>query len=168
MPHVGKKICGIRATTDSQGRAVNCLNFFGIEGMGEQIWEFVIGFRHDGSTAYIWDENDWAEAHTPDRTFKLGITSALGSYISQVIAGQHFDMMPKSVGASATTGYCDGHWVSTSGRLLSVGGDAYNGSLCGLSASLANAAFSVSYADIGARLAFYGEPTEVTGAKLLD
>ena len=168
MPHVGKNICGIRATTDSQGRAVNCLNFFGIEGLGEQIWEFVIGFRHDGSTAYIWDDNDWAEAHTPDRTFKLGVTSANGSYISMVIAGHHFDMMPNSVGASATTGYCDGHWVSTSGRLLFVGGNAGSGSLCGLSASDATYGFSSSNALLGARLAFYGEPTEVTGAKLLD
>lgn len=168
LPHVGKKICGIRATTDAAGRAVNCLNFFGIEGMGEQIWEFVIGFRHDGATAYIWDENDWAEAHTPDRTFPLKVTSASGSYISKVIAGHHFDMMPSSVGASATTGYCDGHWVSTSGRLLFVGGDASDGSLCGLSASHANYAFSFSHASIGSRLAFYGEPSEVSGANLLN
>lgn len=168
LPHVGKKICGIRATTDAAGRAVNCLNFFGIEGMGEQICEFVIGFRHDGSTAYIWDDNDWSQTHTPDRTFKLGVTSASSSYISKVIAGQHFDMMPRSVGASATTGYCDGHWINTNGGLLYVGGAANVGSLCGLSASGANNAFSVSFAYIGARLAFYGEPTEVTGAQLLE
>ena len=143
------------------------MNFFGIEGMGEQIWEFVIGFRHDGATAYIWDDNDWAEAHTPDRTFPLKVTSA-SSYISKVIAGHHFDMMPSSVGASATTGYCDGHWVSTNGRLLYVGGYAGNGSLCGLSASAAGYGFSNSNATLGSRLSFYGEPSEVSGAKLLN
>lgn len=167
LPHVGKKICGIRATTDAAGRAVNCLNFFGIEGMGEQIWEFVIGFRHDGATAYIWDDNDWAEAHTPDRTFPLKVTSA-SSYISKVIAGHHFDMMPSSVGASAKTGYCDGHWVSTYGRLLCVGGYANYGSICGLSASIADYGFSLADAYFGSRLAFYGEPSEVSGANLLN
>jgi len=39
-------------------------------------------------------------------------------------------------------------------RLLHVGGNANNGSLCGLSASNANNAFSNSNPNIGARLAF--------------
>ena len=167
LPLAGQKKCGTASTQDSESRVVNCLNFFGIEGLGEQIWEFVIGFRHDGTTAYIWDDNYWAENYEPDRTFPLKVTSASGSYISQIIAGEHFDMMPKAVGASATTGYCDGHWVSSTGRLLSVGGAADYGSLCGLSASFAYFGFSLSYADIGSRLAFYGEPTEVNGADLL-
>lgn len=38
-------------------------------------------------------------------------------------------------------------------RLLFVGGDAYDGSICGLSASNAYHGFSLSYANIGARLA---------------
>lgn len=39
-------------------------------------------------------------------------------------------------------------------QLLGVGGDAHNGALCGLSLSDSNLAFSFSYSDIGARLAF--------------
>lgn len=42
------------------------------------------------------------------------------------------------------------HWV----RLLYVGGNANNGSICGLSASNANNGFSNSNANIGARLKF--------------
>lgn len=164
----GQKTCGLRATTDSQGRSVNCLNFFGIEGMGEQIWEFVIGFRHDGTTAYIWYENDWNELHLPDRTFPLAVTSASGQYITNIIAGEHFDMLPKQCNASATTGYCDGHWIQSTGRLLYVGGSASYGSRCGLSASSADGGFSLSLAYIGSRLAFYGEPAEVNGANILD
>lgn len=39
-------------------------------------------------------------------------------------------------------------------ELLSVGGPAANGAQCGLSSAASNYAFSYSYADIGARLAF--------------
>ena len=166
LPLVGQHNCGAVATVDSQGNAVNCLNFFGIEGLGEQIWEFVIGFRHDGNTAYIWDENSWNENHSADRTFPMAVKSASGTYIKTVIAGEHFDMLPKSVGASATTGMCDGHWYASSGRLLFVGGHAGNGSICGLSASAADSGFSSSNADFGARLAFYGEPETVSGSEL--
>ena len=54
------------------------------------------------------------------------------------------------------------HWV----RLLYVGGNANNGSICGLSASAAHNGFSDSSAHIGARLAFYGEPETVSGSEL--
>jgi hypothetical protein len=135
--------------------------------MGEQIWDFVIGFRHNGTTAFIWEDNAWSETQAPDRSFNLAVTNANGSYIKSIIAGAHFDMLPKAVDATATTGFCDGHWVSNQGRLLFVGGAANNGSLCGLSASHADYPFSSSNALFGARLAFYGEPELVDGANLL-
>lgn len=153
LPMAGKYQCGTKPTVDSQGNYVQRLNFFGIEGMGEQIWEFVIGFRHNGSgTAYIWDDNAWGESYPADRTLTLPVTSADQSYIKTIIAGQHFDMMPRGIGASASTGMCDGHWIANTGRLLFVGGNAHFGSFCGLSASAANNAFSTSDANIGARL----------------
>ena len=167
LPLAGQYKCGKVATQDQGGNTVNCLNFFGIEGMGEQIWEFVIGFRHNGTTAFIWEDNAWSETQAPDRSFNLGVTSTSGTFITSILAGADFDMLPREVGASATTGMCDGHWVSNQGRLLFVGGNASLGSLCGLSASLANAPFSLSNAHLGARLAFYGEPELVDGANLL-
>lgn len=168
LPLAGKYQCGTKPTVDSQGSYVQRLNFFGIEGMGEQIWEFVIGFRHNGSgTAYIWEDNVWGESYPADRTITLPVTSANQSYIKTIIAGQHFDLLPRATGGSSVTGLCDGHWISANGRLLSVGGAANSGSLCGLSASAADLAFSDSYAHFGARLAFYGEPEEVRGSELV-
>lgn len=166
LPLAGKYQCGTKPTVDSQGNYVQRLNFFGIEGLGEQIWEFVIGFRHNGSgTAYIWDDNVWGESYPADRTLTLPVTSANQSYIKTIIAGQHFDLLPRATGGSSVTGMCDGHRISANGRLLIVGGRAADGSLCGLSASAADNGFSVSYANIGARLAFYGEPEEVRGSE---
>ena len=165
LPYAGKYQCAAAPSPDSAGNYVNSLNFFGIEGMGEQIWEFVIGFRYNGSgTAYVWDDNEWSETHAADRNITLPVTSASNTYIKTIIAGEHFDMMPRAVNASATTGMCDGHWITNTGRLLSVGCNAGGGSLCGLSASSANDAFWDSIAAIGARLAFYGEPEDVSGS----
>jgi len=168
LPLAGQYKCGKVATQDQGGNSVYCLNFFGIEGMGEQIWEFIIGIRHNGTHAFIWDANEWSETHAPDRDpVALRVTSASGAYIKSIIAGADFDMLPREVGATSGTGMCDGHWVQNTGRLLLVGGNATHGSLCGLSASNAYDAFSNSNPSIGARLAFYGEPSTMTGAEFV-
>ena len=52
-------------------------------------------------------------------------------------------------------------------ELLNVGGNANNGSQCGLSCARSVDGFSRSGALIGARLAFYGEPELVSGAEIV-
>ena len=52
-------------------------------------------------------------------------------------------------------------------ELLNVGGNANNGSQCGLSCANSNNAFSDSWTSLGARLAFYGEPELVSGAEIV-
>ena len=158
---------GTRATVDSAGRAVNCLNFLDMEGLGEQIWEFVIGYRHDESTVYLWDDNSWSETHDADRTLPYTISSDNQQYIKFITGGEYFDMTPRTIGASSGTGWCDGTWASTSGRLLFVGGRAYSGSFCGPAASDSDGGFSSSWAAVGARLAFYSTPVTVSGAELV-
>ena len=158
---------GTRATVDSEGRAVNCLNFLDMEGFGEQIWEFVIGYRHDESTVYLWDDNSWSETHDADRTLPYAISSANQQYIKFITGGEYFDMTPRTIGASSGTGWCDCTWAHMSGRLLYVGGSAGNGSLCGPAASTSYSGFSDSWSNIGARLAFYSTPVTVSGAELV-
>ena len=85
-----------------------------------------------------------------------------------MVAGEHFDMIPRLIGGSSVTGYCDGCWADTNGMLLSVGGDAGNGSFCGLSAWASHLRFLVADDNFGARLAFSGRPVEVEGSKLLE
>ena len=52
-------------------------------------------------------------------------------------------------------------------ELLNVGGSADAGSRCGLSYASSGIGFSSSGAGIGARLAFYGNPTIVSGSELM-
>lgn len=168
LPLVGtEQNYGTRATLDSEGNSVNCLNFLDIEGLGEQIWEFVIGYRHDEGTIYIWDDDTWSESHNADYTVPYSVNNANSSYVRQMVAGEHFDMIPRLVGGSSVTGYCDGCWANTNRRLLFVGGDAYSGSICGLSASASNYGFGDAYGGLGARLAFYSTPVTVSGAELV-
>lgn len=160
---------GKAATVDSAGNAVNCLDFFGIEGLGEQIWEFVIGYRCDATKQYIWDENAWSETHQGDYELDRVIADADNSNIREIIGGEHFDIMPRKVGGTSTTGWADGTRASSNnGRMLSVGGSAYYGSFCGLSASGSDANFGYAGAGIGARLAFYARPVEISGAKFVE
>ena len=169
LPMIGTdELYGTRPCVDSAGNAINALNFFHIEGLGELIWEFVIGYRHDESTIYIWDDDTWSESHKADYTVPYSVNNANSSYVRQMVAGEHFDMIPRLVGGSSVTGYCDGCWANTNGRLLSVGGAANNGSFCGLSASASHYGFGYADGNIGARLAFSGRPVEIEGSKLLE
>ena len=52
-------------------------------------------------------------------------------------------------------------------ELLNVGGNADNRSLCGLSSAYSYNGFSNSWTIFGARLAFYGNPTIVSGSELM-
>ena len=52
-------------------------------------------------------------------------------------------------------------------ELLNVGGNANNRSQCGLSYASSSDGFSNSGPNFGARLAFYGNPTIVSGSELM-
>ena len=52
-------------------------------------------------------------------------------------------------------------------ELLQVGGNANNGSQCGVAYSFSDRGFSLSPTRIGARLAFYGTPIIVDGSVLV-
>jgi hypothetical protein len=76
-------------------------------------------------------------------------------------------MICQAVGGGDTTYYCDGYWAAAGGELLYVGGDASDFAQCGVAYSHSYFGFSVSWSDLGSRLAFYGTPQIVSGAELL-
>ena len=145
------------------------VKLFGFEDLWGKLWEFRPGIRFymDGSTRYAVVYSGNQVSNTANgRKFTIP-SSASGEYITRKTLGEHWDAFPQAVGGSDSTYYCDGFWAATSGELLFVGGSADYGSLCGLSSAYSGGGFSVSWAFIGARLAFYGNPTIVSGSELM-
>ena len=145
------------------------VKLFGFEDLWGKLWEFRPGIRFymDGSTRYAVVYSGNQVSNTANgRKFTIP-SSASGEYITRKTLGEHWDAFPQAVGGSDSTYYCDGFWAATSGELLDVGGTAYDGSLCGLSYAYSADGFSDSWTSLGARLAFYGNPTIVSGSELM-
>lgn len=145
------------------------VKLFGFEDLWGKLWEFRPGIRFymDGDTRYAVVYSGNQVSNTANgRKFTIP-SSASGEYITRKTLGAYWDAFPQSAGGGDSTYYCDGFWASTSGELLIVGGDASDGSRCGLSFAYSADGFSFSWAVIGARLAFYGNPTIVSGSELM-
>ena len=145
------------------------VKLFGFEDLWGKLWEFRPGVRFymDGETrkAVIYSGNQ--VSNTASGREVVCLADSGGSYVTKMALGTHWDMIPTAVGGGDNTYYADGCWASKTGELLLVGGNADNGSRCGVSCSYSNNGFSVSYTFIGARLAFFGTPTIVSGSQLV-
>lgn len=145
------------------------VKLFDFEDLWGKLWEFRPGIRFymDGDTRYAVVYSGNRVSNTADgRKFTIP-SSANGEFITRKTLGAHWDAFPQAVGGSDSTYYCDGLWASTNGELLFVGGRANYGSRCGLSSAASNDGFSISWPHLGARLAFYGSPTIVSGSALM-
>ena len=145
------------------------VKLFGFEDLWGKLWEFRPGIRFymDGDTRYAVVYSGNQVSNTANgRKFTVP-SSANGEFITRKTLGAYWDAFPQAVGGGDSTYYCDGFWASTSGELLFVGGGAGFRSLCGLSAAASDYGFSISWAYLGARLAFYGNPTIVSGSELM-
>lgn len=145
------------------------VKLFGFEDLWGKFWEFRPGIRFymDGDTRYAVVYSGNRVSNTADgRKFTIP-SSANGEYITRKTLGTYWDAFPQAVGGGDSTYYCDGFWASTNGELLGVGGRAADWSRCGLSSAASDFGFSFSWPNIGARLAFYGNPTIVSGSELM-
>lgn len=145
------------------------VKLFGFEDLWGKLWEFRPGIRFymDGDTRYAVVYSGNRVSNTADgRKFTIP-SYAGGQYITKKTLGAYWDAFPQAVGGGDSTYYCDGFWALTTGVLLLVGGAAGYRSQCGLSSANSYDGFSSSRTGIGARLAFYGNPTIVSGSELM-
>lgn len=145
------------------------VKLFGFEDLWGKLWEFRPGIRFymDGDTRYAVVYSGNQVSNTANgRKFTIP-SSANGEFVTRKTLGTYWDAFPQAVGGGDSTYYCDGFWATTGGELLFVGGRAIYGSLFGLSCASSNDGFSYSWTGIGARLAFYGNPTIVSGSELM-
>ena len=83
-------------------------------------------------------------------------------YVKKLVNNNQADLFPAVVGngASATTYYCDHHWtnVVATPRTLLIGGRSDIGSYAGLFNLGSHNGLGDSFATVGTRITFYGEP----------
>jgi len=142
---------------------------FGIEDLAGSQWEFRPNIRFSGTDCIVYEGNIVSNTAPGIREAFSRNTGLSQSYIVAMALGEYFDLISITGGGSSSSNWCDGAWSSTSGQLLLVGGTSNGGSICGLSASDSTPAFSLSSANIGARLAFRGDISDydlVTGSEL--
>lgn len=145
------------------------VKLFGFEDLWGKLWEFRSGVRFymDGETrkAVIYSGNQVSNTASGREVVCLAVAN--GEYITKMVLGEHWDMIPTAVGGGDNTHYSDGFWASKTGELLLVGGHASDGSRCGVACSYSDNGFSDSNTAIGARLAFFGTPIIVSGSQLV-
>lgn len=146
-------------------------SFLGIEDCYYSKWEFVQGINilkgkyvvYDGGSFPDKDVSD-LEAAGATNIRVIGYepnpaaTEGYNGWIKTIAQGKYGDVLPTSNGGSETTYYSDHSWFNpTANRIFLRSGVSGDGSRCGVFVTYANHASSLSWATVGARLAFYGK-----------
>lgn len=160
---------GKKATTNDT--SYYSTNFLGLEDCYYSKWEFVQGINILKGKYVVYDggsfpDKDVAELEAAGATNirvvgyepNPAATAAYNGWTKAVAQGKYGDVVPTAHGGSETTYYSDYSWFNPTGnRIFLRSGSSDNGSQCGVFLALANVASSVSWATLGARLAFYGK-----------
>lgn len=159
---------GKKATTNDT--SYYSTNFLGLEDCYYSKWEFVQGINILKGKYVVYDggsfpDKDVAELEAAGATNirvvgyepNPAATAAYNGWIKAVAQGKYGDVVPTAHGGSETTYYSDYSWFNPTGNGIFLrSGHSVNGSRCGVFVADAHAS-SASWANIGARLAFYGK-----------
>lgn len=146
-------------------------NFLGLEDCYYSKWEFVQGINILKGKYVVYDggsfpDKDVAELEAAGATNirvvgyepNPAATAAYNGWIKAVAQGKYGDVVPTAHGGSETTYYSDYSWFNPTGnRIFLRSGGSGHGSRCGVFVAYADNASSISWAAVGARLAFYGK-----------
>lgn len=160
---------GKKATTNDT--SYYSTNFLGLEDCYYSKWEFVQGINILKGKYVVYDggsfpDKDVAELEAAGATNirvvgyepNPAATDGYNGWIKAVAQGKYGDVVPTAHGGSETTYYSDYSWFNPTGnRIFLRSGASDNGSQCGVFVARAHAASSYSWANLGARLAFYGK-----------
>lgn len=160
---------GKKATTNDT--SYYSTNFLGLEDCYYSKWEFVQGINILKGKYVVYDggsfpDKDVTELEAAGATNirvvgyepNPAATEGYNGWIKTVAQGKYGDVLPTSNGGSETTYYSDYSWFNPTGnRIFLRSGGSDSGSRCGVFVANANNASSASWADFGARLAFYGK-----------
>ena len=146
-------------------------SFLGLEDCYYSKWEFVQGINILKGKYVVYDggsfpDKDVAELEAAGATNirvvgyepNPAATEAYNGWTKAIAQGKYGDVVPTAHGGSETTYYSDYSWFNPTGnRIFLRSGRSDDGSQCGVFVANANHASSNSWANLGARLAFYGK-----------
>jgi hypothetical protein len=146
-------------------------SFLGLEDCYYSKWEFVQGINILKGKYVVYDggsfpDKDVAELEAAGATNirvvgyepNPAATEAYNGWTKAVAQGKYGDVVPTAHGGSETTYYSDYSWFNPTGnRIFLRSGHSGTGSRCGVFLAYALDASSVSWTNLGARLAFYGK-----------
>lgn len=146
-------------------------SFLGLEDCYYSKWEFVQGINILKGKYVVYDggsfpDKDVAELEAAGATNirvvgyepNPAATDGYNGWIKTIAQGKYGDVVPTSNGGSETTYYSDYSWFNpTANRIFLRSGRSATGSQCGVFVAAAGDASSLSWATVGARLAFYGK-----------
>ena len=158
-------------------KVVNVPRYRGIENPFGHVWKNVIDVVVAGTDNSVYICKDYTKFGTfeggtnptAEQLIAAGYelqdfkeSTITSQYVKKLVNNNQADLFPTVVGngASATTYYCDYHWTSATAtpRTLLIGGRSGDGSGAGLFALYSDAGLDGSYATVGTRITFYGEP----------
>lgn len=160
---------GKKATTNDT--SYYSTNFLGLEDCYYSKWEFVQGINILKGKYVVYDggsfpDKDVAELEAAGATNirvvgyepNPAATDGYNGWTKAVAQGKYGDVVPTAHGGSETTYYSDYSWFNPTGnRIFLRSGHSANGSRCGVFVADADDASSLSWTNVGARLAFYGK-----------
>lgn len=158
-------------------KVVNVPRYRGIENPFGHVWKNVIDVVVAGTDNSVYICKDYTKFGTfeggTNPTAEQLITAGYelqdfkestitSQYVKKLVNNNQADLFPTVVGngASATTYYCDYHWTSATAtpRTLLIGGYSDIGSYAGLFTLHSGNGLGASFASVGTRITFYGEP----------
>lgn len=146
-------------------------NFLGLEDCYYSKWEFVQGINILKGKYVVYDggsfpDKDVTELEAAGATNirvvgyepNPAATTSYSGWTKAIAQGKYGDVVPTAHGGSETTYYSDYSWFNpTANRIFLRSGHSAKGSPCGVFVVGASDASSLSWTNVGARLAFYGK-----------
>lgn len=163
--------------TSTGTKVVNVPRYRGIENPFGHVWKNVIDVVVAGTDNSVYICKDYTKFGTfeggtnptAEQLVAAGYelqdfkeSTITNQYVKKLVNNNQADLFPTVVGngASATTYYCDYHWTRATAtpRTLLIGGHSGLGSYAGLFYLYSSDGLDSSYAHVGTRITFYGEP----------
>lgn len=163
--------------TSTGTKVVNVPRYRGIENPFGHVWKNVIDVVVAGTDNSVYICKDYTKFGTfeggtnptAEQLIAAGYelqdfkeSTITSQYVKKLVNNNQADLFPAIVGngASATTYYCDYHWTNATAtpRTLLIGGGSVNESAAGLFVLYSHDGLDASFASVGTRITFYGEP----------